>query len=276
MKKTRLLSVILALFMFAALFSGCGKSKAVSAAEDAIKAIGEISIDSGEAIANAEKLYGILTDSEKSNVKNRLELVDAREAFDKLQGEMVYENAKKAYEKLNDVADLCIKGMDDIYGAWYFGIYKASDSTTSNVFDNMAKETPHLSSQDLKDGADYYGKLVGGLGYDMMAKIMVSTKTEGSWQYCLYAAESAITLKGDYDTINSEMDEAQNILQELTTTYDDYTYYPKLKDYYSAVSSYVEFFKSPSGSFKMLSDTVNGYENNIRTYQSDVGFLFKK
>lgn len=274
--KRRILTIAMTMVVIVMLLSGCGKSNAVSAAEDAINAIGEITIDSGDAIVNAEKLYNILTDSEKSNVKNRLELVDAREAFDKLQGEMVYENAKKAYEKLNDVADLCMKGMDDIYGAWYFGIYKASDSTTSNVYDNMAKETPHLSSQDLKDGADYYGKLVGGVGYDMLARIMVSTKTEGSWQYCLYAAESAITLKGDYETINSEMDDAQNILQELTTTYDDYTYYPKLKDYYSAVSSYVEFFKNPSGSFKMLSDTVNDYENNIRTFQSDVGFLFKK
>ena len=65
-------------------------------------------------------------------------------------------------------------------------------------------------------------------------------------------------------------------LQELTKTYDDYSYYPKLKDYFAAVSSYVEFFKSPSGSFKQLSDTVNNYETNIRTYQSDVGFLFNK
>ena len=40
---------------------------------------------------------------------------------------------KKAYEKLNDVADLCIKGMDDIYGAWYFGIYKSRDSSESTA-----------------------------------------------------------------------------------------------------------------------------------------------
>lgn len=271
-----MISLLIAFATLTMLLTGCGKSEAVKAAEEAITAIGEIDFDSGNTIANAEKLYNILTDSEKAEVSNRLELVEAREAFDKLQGEMVYNNAKEAFEKLNDVADLCIKGMDDIYGAWYFGIYKASDSNGSNVYDNMAKETPHLTSQELKDGADAFGALSGGFTYDSVAYIMVSKNIDDAWQYCLYITESAIALKGDYDTIEAEMEDAQRILQELTTTYDDYTYYPKLKDYYSAVSSYVEFFQSPSGSFKMLSDTVNNYESDIRTYQQDVGFLFNK
>ena len=55
----------------------CGKSEAVKSAEDAISAIGEVSVDSGDAIANAEKLYGILTDAEKEKVENRLTLVEA-------------------------------------------------------------------------------------------------------------------------------------------------------------------------------------------------------
>ena len=52
--------------------------------------------------------------------------------------------------------------------------------------------------------------------------------------------------------------------------------YPKLKEYYSSIKSYVEFFTSPSGSFKQLADTINTYENGIRTLESDVGFLFSK
>lgn len=87
-------------------------------------------------------------------------------------------------------------------------------------------------------------------------------------------AEAALTLRGDYNTVDAKMSEAEAILQELTNTYEDYTYYPKLKEYYSVVSSYAEFFISPSGTFKQLSDTVNNYETSIRTHQSDAGFLF--
>jgi hypothetical protein len=103
-----------------------------------------------------------------------------------------------------------------------------------------------------------------------------SYSLKSDWQYALYIVERALKNRGDYTTVETEMAEAQTILQELTKTYSDYTYYPKLKDYYASVSAYVEFFKSPTGSFKQLSDTINTYENNIRTYKSDVGFLFNE
>lgn len=241
--------------------SGCGKSKAAKEAEAAIDAIGEVTIDSGDAIANAEKLYNILTDGEKADVDNRLVLVEAKEAFAQLQGEIIYENAKNAYEKLNEVAALCIAGMDDIYGAWYFGIYKASDASYF-LYSKFAAETPHLTADELEAAAD-------AMGY-------TESMVKNSWEKCVLVAEGAIAIRGDYDTIEAAMLEAENILQELTSTYDDYTYYPKLKDYYAAVSSYVNFFVSPTGSFKQLADTVKEFENNIRTYQSDVGFLFTK
>lgn len=102
------------------------------------------------------------------------------------------------------------------------------------------------------------------------------SSVRNSWQNCVTVAQGAIILRGDYDTITEKMAEAENILQELTNSYDDYTYYPRLKEYYAAVSSYVEFFTSPTGSFNQLADTVNNFEKTIRTYQSDVGFLFTK
>lgn len=266
MKKCITVALVLCM---ACMLIACSKSKDVQAAENAINAIGEVTLESESLIKTAEKLYGILTDSEKSNVSNRLALVEAREEFDKLQAEeqakqeeqrkqKVYENAKLAYEKLNEAAQLCIDGMDDVYGAWYWGIYKATDATSSTTFSNLAKETPHFTAKELE--------AVGLSAYTV----------KSDWQYALLTVELALAARGDYDTVKTKMSEAQTLLQELTTTYDDYTYYPKLKDYYAAVDSYVTFFLEPTGSFNQLADTVNNYETNIRTYQSDVGFLFNK
>lgn len=84
MKKAISLIMSIALCMC---LCACGKNEAVKSAEDAISAIGEVSADSGEAIANAEKYYGILTDAEREKVENRLALVEAREQFDKVIGE---------------------------------------------------------------------------------------------------------------------------------------------------------------------------------------------
>ena len=101
----KIISMLLVIAMCLAL-AACGKSKsaAVKSAEDAIAAIGEVTVDSGEAIANAEKLYGILTDAEKAEVENRLVLVEAQEAYETVRGEIVYKNAKEAYEKLKEVS----------------------------------------------------------------------------------------------------------------------------------------------------------------------------
>lgn len=254
----------------------CGKSEAVVAAEEAISAIGTVTIDSGELIANAEKLYGILTDDEKSQVTNRITLADARETFDNLvaeaeaaaeaeRNEIIYSNAKQAYEKLKEVSSLCASGMDSIYGAWYFGIYKAKDTTSSNFYTKMAQEVPGFTSKELEAGAN-----------ELLSASLCATLGKSDWQYSIWIVESAITIRGDYATITANMDEAEKILQTLTTEYQDYAYYPKLKDYYSSIKSYVEFFTSPSGSFNQLADTVNDYENKIRTLDSDVGFLFNK
>ena len=268
----KVITVILALLMCISLVS-CGKSESVSQAEEAIASIGEVTLDSEETIKSAEKLYNILTDSEKEKVENRMTLIDAREAFDSLKEEAlqkeeelkkkeIFDNAKKAFEKIYEVEKYCIGGMDDIYGAWYFGIYDADDYYSSTVMDALAKETPNLTKNDLEKGWK-------ALGYSTKALLTYD------WNYCLYTVESAQKEKGIYKNIDNNLTEAKSIMQKLTDEYNDYEYYPKLKDYYSKVASYADFFKNPTGSFNQLADTINDYENNIRTYRSDLEFLFK-
>lgn len=65
------------------LFACGGKTKAAQDAEEAINAIGSVTIDSEEAIAKAEKLVSLLTDAEKATLENRLVLVEAREEYER-------------------------------------------------------------------------------------------------------------------------------------------------------------------------------------------------
>lgn len=256
----RAISLVL-VFVLCLSLCACGKSKAAKEAEAAIDAIGEVTIDSGNAIKNAEKLYNLLTDAEKADVDNRLVFVDAQEKYTELQRKAAYENAKDAYEALNEVAAMCVSGMDAVYGAWYYGIYKA-DAQYGVTFYALSLEVPGFSSSEIENAA----KTIG----------MKESSLKGKWQNCLNLVLSAIALRGDYEAIEQKMLTAENILQELTSTYDDYTYYPKLKSYYSAVSSYVDFYENPTGSFNQLADTVKEFENAIRTYEADVSFLFTK
>lgn len=126
----------------------------------------------------------------------------------------------------------------------------------------MASSVPGFSSDDLEAAA----KLLS----------ISESSARNDWQKCVWIVEAAISQQGDYDVITANMESAQAVLQTLTDEYDDYTYYPKLKEYYAAVSSYVNFFTNPTGSFNQLSDTVNDFENAIRTLESDIAFLFTK
>ena len=75
MKKA--IALVLTLAMCLSLCA-CGKSKAVKDVEDAIDAIGEVSLDSEAAIAKAEYMYEFLTESEQAQVENKAILAEAR------------------------------------------------------------------------------------------------------------------------------------------------------------------------------------------------------
>lgn len=276
MKKA--LAMLLTLAVCLALCA-CGKSKPVKEAEAAISAIGEVTVDSGDAIENAEKLYGILTDAEKAKVDNRLTLVDARETYDGLLNEVIYQNAKEAFEKVNQAADKCIAGMDSVYGAWHFAIYEADDfygNDPGTFYYKMALDVPHFSSDDLESAADTYAELLSARFETSISTKKLVDMSKNDFNYCLYVVQTALDAAGYYDFVEQNMADAEKTLQMLTNTYDDYTYYPKLKEHYSSVKSYVDFFISPSGSFNQLADTINSYENSIRTTAADVSFLFTK
>ncbi len=65
---------------------GCGKSEAVKQTEEAINAIGIVTLDAKDAIEFAERMYNTLTDKEKEKVSNRLILVEARTQYDRIRG----------------------------------------------------------------------------------------------------------------------------------------------------------------------------------------------
>jgi len=60
------------------------KSKAVRETEAAIDSIGEVTLDSGSIIEDAEQMYGALTDKEKGQVENLRVLEDARDEYTEL------------------------------------------------------------------------------------------------------------------------------------------------------------------------------------------------
>lgn len=89
MKKTVktvvLCCVALLAFSCMLLFAGCGKSEAVKAAEDLIDEIGDVSLDSADAIQSAKEAVAKLSDEEREKVGNSKKLTKAEEVYNNIK-----------------------------------------------------------------------------------------------------------------------------------------------------------------------------------------------
>jgi uncharacterized protein YceK len=180
-----------------------------------------------------------------------------------------FDTAKEAYQSLCDAADSTIDVMDSVYGAWYFGIYESDDSFTSTIASDLAASTS-MATSDIEAAIKSLGES-SGLG-DRLIYLLFG---DDAFHYCLSVVNEAYELNGTFDSINNNLDIANASLKTMTAKFDDYKHYPALKEFYSKVSSYAEFAQAPSGSFQQLKDTINDYENDIRTYRTDLSFVFE-
>lgn len=270
----RFLSLIMVISISLSLCAcGKGKNKDVKAAESAIADIGTVSADSGDKIKNAEKLYNVLSDSEKAQVENRAELVEARSAYDEIlednKKQVLGENSKSIYENLNKAADICKKYMDSIYDAWHYGIYDAKDqlewSDKVQLFlQFMSFEVSYIEEEDL---------VAAWTSRNSDKDISSAKFYDMNFDYCILMVAWVLEDKGIYTELNNCLDEAQKSLQEMAEQYGDSDNYIKLKEYYVKVKAYADFFKSPTGSFSELAATMTGYEKDIDNAKADAELL---
>lgn len=260
----KIVALILAAIISLSLCS-CGKSENVRAVEKAISDIGKVTIQSGEAIANAERLYNLLTEEEKDRVKNSQKLTDAIQSYEKIAKTLSRDAATEVYEHLYNAAQLCSSGMDAIYGAWYFGIYEAQnaygfrDSDASYFCREMSISVPGVTGDELYDAFIRLNMTISMAKYD--------------WQASIELVQSALAARGDYNAVLNHLNEADALLRVMNEEYRDTTYYPVLVNYYSAVFAYMDFFVNPSGNLSQLAGTINSYESTIFTRQSEVLLL---
>jgi len=240
MKKA--LSIILSLLLFMSLVS-CDKNKsaAVIETENAISAIGNVSIDSKKAIEKAEKLYDILSDSEKEQVENRLRLVEAREKYDHLEKINI---ASKALEMLEQVSSMCASALGDIENVWELGLNETKKESSSTVFYSIASKTKFTVSE-IKTAASSCN--ISG------DNCVNGTSSTSAWKYCTWVVMEAHKEKGTYTTINSLLSQVELMIEQMENENPEYPFIASLTTYCSELSSYASFFESPTGTLSELS-----------------------
>lgn len=283
------ISLILVLVMCLSLCA-CGKSQAVKAVEEAITDIGEVSIDSKDAIENADNLYNALSSKEKDQVENYNILEQAQKAY-------VFELSKTAYNKICEAYEMTDAFAFDTYEGWRVG---ATEEKALLSADNCAEYLTRkmkLTEEELRDGIAYQlistNSTIDGVRIDYnwesateenkaylrsLDSAFLKTYQRKSNTFVfdgvLYAVKSAYIAKGDTEEIKTLLEDAKVLMRELSEEYSDYEHYPNLKGFYSTTDSLFEYCMSPKGSFEQAKTTIRDYRDSIRDYQSDLDFIF--
>ena len=260
--------------------TGCGKSQAVIDTENAIRAIGEVNLNSRESIERAERLYSILTDNEKSKIKERQTLVEARQAYEKLIKTTIYSKAKELYDILNGEYRILSNMIDDATGAVSFVFNQSiNNNYPSDVLEELTKSIPHLTRDELEKAIAWYS-LENGIDRETI----INRFSQLDADLIMYILGTHYATSNDVEKIDSEASEAKTILQELNEVYNDQLYYPKLKEYYLLLDAYPNFFDNIDfydlGSYLNISSTINNarkpVEKEIIAIQKDLDLLFNR
>lgn len=187
----------------------------------------------------------------------------------KAKSEAQYACGKAAYEQLNIAADICVEMMDGIYEAWRFAILDADDYYNSTVVLEFASEVGFTKAEIEEAYIDAFSA-AGAEDASLLPYML-----KESFSIAVTIVKQAYVNNGTVQRLDDALASAKSELKTMTQEYSDYSEYPNLKSYYSQVSSYAEFAKNPSGSFEQLKTTIESYEREIRTYRSDMSFVFE-
>ena len=195
----------------------CGKSAAVKETERLIGDIGEVTVDSAQAVEAAEAAYEALSDKDREKVENYETLTAAREALEAAKKEALRLSVVGSWQVDMDVRDALVEEIDAQFGGIEasFGDY-LEHFELSMYLDLKEDGTYHLwMDQERMTGAvDGFREAIKPFIRDFLqyyiAQALTDSGIEGDFS----------TLEGLEKAIGMELDEA--IEQSLGMSLEDY------------------------------------------------------
>jgi len=172
------------------------------------------------------------------------------------------DNAKAAYALLTSSADMVETIGAGISGAWGYAIDNSSDY--SGTYSGLARVCG-LSTEEVTTAFNQYTKdVLGGKSFSsgvLLSDFQDVLKVLINYGYAPY-----------YEQLDNDLATAKSLIKSVDQSE---SYYSDLVDYYTAVSNYLEFCKSPTGNYQSVGTTRNEYETTISTAKSKLSFYLE-
>lgn len=167
------------------------------------------------------------------------------------------EPAQAAYDLIHDAEALCKRGMNAITAAWHFGIWNAADCTPDTVIDQLAAQIGYDSAFVAENSGCSADELINGNG------------SFDGWEFCLTAAENCISQAGVHDRVKEALNTARETIQSIP---GDHANYQDLKNYYTKVAAYADYFRNINGSYNDIVAGMASHELLIQTAKEPLLF----
>ena len=267
MKKA--LSLILALVLCLSLCA-CGKSEEAQSVDDLILAIGDVTIDSKDAIAVADDAYNALSEKDKEAVEHYAELTEAKNTLK----EVMFESLTERLEALNYQCDTV---STFVYLLW--------DNVGPSDFTTYFKCILMFEDENSLD--------------EMKAYYAQKSSGQKGWIINVWCAGNALDSSryGDVDLGDDELIEEivgkciafTSVFNSLSTTDEELSEdisdfvkaykndYPEeaeiLREWNLESSMYVEFALEPSGSLVSYGNEMGEYQDTMSRFQKEADSL---
>ncbi len=188
----KILSVIAVLTLVLLVFCSCGRSEEVKACEDKIKEIGEVSVESEELILAAEEAFMVLSGEDKSKVRNKGELEDARAEYDRLKE--IADKADELSEKLDKTFTEYGISKEELASDYEAlkGLIPEAEQETNPVLAQVEEKLSELDEKTAESNASAVSYVKGFYEINKDKNVTVKeigciTQVADGLTYCLFA-----------------------------------------------------------------------------------------
>lgn len=282
---------LILVFVLSLLLCACGKSEAAENAERLISSIGEVSLESKNALDAAQCAFDALSEEDKKQVENYYILVEGQAVYKELEEQNALEEqsdlGKKTYESIKTAWEITERIGADIYNIWYGSIWTRDDLDAKGI--QFFVDETELSEKEIIEGLASYSFLADygdeGVTWEELPEnnrqlyrdhvVGLFAQYSPEWRTALLSTVFAYKLNGMAYAAQTELESAKSDLKALTEQYTDFEYTSPLRDFYTMTSSFFDFCMSPTGSFEQYKVLLSDYRKEAREHISNFAFVFE-
>lgn len=242
--------------------SACGKSKEAAKVDDLILSIGEVSLESNEAIVAAEDAYNTLTDKDKADVEHYSDLKEAKSEFENILYTSIADDLSEMNAQCNELSSAVLQVWDNVGPEYFTTVYIA----ILRFEDENSLEEMKQKAQKPYDWFKHILTAGMGLNRDEYESVDINDDVtiDEIVEQCIHITRNYWNVNDTNEKLNTQVSEYIKSCKEEWPDKSDL-----LREWYLESSLYADSVLNPSGSYASYSQNRFEYIEEMKRFQKE-------